>query len=76
MNGRRDLKGITPYLLDVLQNAKVEMTTSELKKVLRRTYGIELSTKDVWYILEEGANEGERITKINRGSRPTYQWQK
>ena len=69
MKVRRDLKGIIPCMLDALQNAKVEMTTSELKEVLRGIYSIELSTKDVWYILEQVANEGGRMTKKNY--RPT-----
>ena len=47
MKVRRDLKGIIPCMLDALQNVKVEMTTSELKEVLRGIYSIELSTKDV-----------------------------
>lgn len=74
MGQRRNLKALRPTVLDILKEVKMEMTTSELKEVLYDAYGVELSAKDVWYILEEAANDGANITKIDRGTRLAYQY--
>lgn len=72
---RRDLQQFVPYLLDILQQFQVEMTTSDIQRYFHDMYGIDLSTSDIRYIIEKEMDQGAHISKSKcEGQRPTYRW--
>ena len=63
IQNRRNLKILVQDFIDVVEKQGCELTTAQLKQIFLRKYSVELTTKEVRYILDMAMNECNRISK-------------
>jgi hypothetical protein len=71
----RDLKGLVPFVVDIIQRSKVDLSTYQLKELFYNQYHISLSTRDIRYIIDVAMNENNHIFKYKHPNRRlSYKW--